>query len=197
MDKLTSQSGFDATFTKAYSIKLGVVLGIISLLVGIAILYITKSLTSFMTLAIVSYGLNTVLYMLIAAAFSFILRKNNGGFWSFSVALKSIFLMLLISTLISTIGTQLYVHFINPNLQHEVLFNTINVTIEYMEQNGAPDDIIDSSVAKLEEQMETVGNITIGQAFNGIIVAVLMQFIFSLVLAAITKREKAFVPNKS
>jgi len=183
-------TGLSATFDKKESIKLGVILGIISLLLGIIVLFVTKSVQSFVLLTSLSFGVNTIVYMLIAFYFSYRLRASVGGKWNFSVALKSIFFMLLISTLISVFGTMLYVHVINPSLQEEVLRNTINVTIEFMENSGAPDDIIDARVANLEDHMETIGRIQFTDAFRGLTVSILVQFIFSLLLAAVTRNEK-------
>jgi ABC-type siderophore export system fused ATPase/permease subunit len=185
-----NEAGFDASYNKKESIKYGVILGVISLLVGILVLVFTKSIESFWLLIGVAYGLNTILYIILALIFTYLLRKRNGGYWNFSIALKSTFLMLLISTLISTISTTMYVHTINPALQEEVLRNTINVTIEHMESSGAPDDVIDSRVATLENQMNSLGEITFKSTFRSVMISILMQFIFSLVLAALTRNEK-------
>lgn len=192
LENKINDKGFDATIDKKQSIKLGVVLGLISLALGIIVLYVTRSIHSFLLLTSLSFVINTILYAVISAFFSFNLRKRNGGFWNFTIALKSIFLMLLISTLIATIGTLVFVNFVNPTLQEDVLRNTINVTIEFMEEQGAPDEAIDSGVAKLEEQVEKIGNISFLQALRGLGIAILVQFVFALVLSAITRNEKLF-----
>lgn len=185
-----ADAGFDAKIDKKHSIKYGVILGIISFVLGLIVLVVTKNVQSFVLLTSLSFGVNTIFYAIISLIFAFRLRKSNGGNWNFSIALKSIFLMLLISTLIATLGTMLYVHAINPALQEDVLRNTINVTIEYMESSGAPDDIIDSRVANLEEQMQALGNLQLKDAFRGLMISILMQFIFSLILSAVTRNEK-------
>lgn len=183
-------NGLNATYDKVYSIKLGVILGIISLFLGITVLFVTRDIQSFIVLTVLSFGVNTIIYMIISFLLSFHLRKKNGGKWNFSVALKSIFVMLLISTLVSNIGTSLYVHVINPSLQEEVLRNTINVTIEFMEASGAPDDIIDSRIAALDEHVETIGQLDFFNAIRGLGISILVQFVFSLLLAAVTRNEK-------
>lgn len=189
-DTKYSEAGFNATFDKKESIKYGVILGIISLFLGVLVLVLTKNIQSFWVLTSLSFGVNTVVYILISLAFAYSLRKKNGGSWNFSIALKSTFLMLLISTIIATLSTMLYVHVINPDLQGDVLRNTINVTIEQLESSGAPDDVIDARVATLEEQMNTLGQLKFKDAFRGLMISVLMQFIFSLLLAALTRNEK-------
>lgn len=193
-----TEAGLKATFNKKESIKYGVVLGIISLFLGLVVLFVTRNVQSFWLLTSLSFGINTILYVLISLAFSYSLRKKNGGSWNFSVALKSTFLMLLISTLIASLSTMFYVHVVNPTLQEDVLRNTINITIEQLESSGAPDDVIDARVAALEEQVDTLGKIKFKDAARGIMISILMQFIFSLLLAALTRNEKlSQIPNKS
>lgn len=189
-DSIKVDAGFDATYEKKESIKYGVILGVISFLLGIVVLYLTRSIESFWLLTAVSFGVNTIVYMVVSLIFSYKLRQSNGGFWNFSIALKSTFLMLLISTVLATLSTLFFVHVVNPTIQEDVLRNTINVTIEYMESSGAPDDIIDSRVATLEEQMHTIGSITLKDTFRSLMISILMQFIFSLLLAALTRNEK-------
>ena len=185
-----SEAGFNASYNKKESIKYGVILGVISFLLGIVVLYVSKHVESFWMLTSMSFGINTVLYMLIALAFAYTLRKQNGGFWNFSIAVKSTFLMLLISTVLATVSTMVFVNVINPALQEEVLRNTINITIEQLENSGAPDDVIDSRVATLEEQMATLGQITVKTIFRSLVISILIQFIFSLIFAALTRNEK-------
>ncbi|MNN74649.1 hypothetical protein D3C81_1908710 [compost metagenome] len=107
-------------------------------------------------------------------------------------------MMLAISTIISTIGTQVYVNFVNPTLQEKVVTHTINVTIEYMEKNNVPDEVIDSKIAELEKQVDAIGKITLGQIFKGLAITLLFQFVFALLLSALSKREKpAFVQQSN
>lgn len=185
-----SNAGFDAVIDKKKSIIYGVVLGVISFVLGLIVLFVVKDLTSFWGVMSMSFIVNTGIFVIISALFSFSLRKANGGYWSFSIALKSIFMMLAISTIISTIGTQVYVNFVNPTLQEQVVTHTINVTIEYMEKNNVPDEVIDSKIAELEKQVDEIGKITLGQIFKGLAITLLFQFVFALLLSALSKREK-------
>ncbi|CAM3512045.1 DUF4199 domain-containing protein [Sphingobacterium prati] len=185
-----SNAGFDAVFDKKKSIIYGIVLGVISFILGLIVLFVVKDLNSFWGVMSMSFVVNTGIFVIISALFSFSLRKANGGYWSFSIALKSIFMMLAISTIISTIGTQVYVNFVNPSLQEQVVKHTINVTIEYMEKNNVPDEVIDSKIAELEKQVDAIGKITLGQIFKGLAITLLFQFVFALLLSALSKREK-------
>jgi hypothetical protein len=185
-----NHAGFDAVIDKKRSIIYGIVLGIISFILGLAVLFVVKDLESFWAVMSMSFIVNTGVFIVISALFSFALRKAYGGYWSFSIALKSIFMMLAISTILSTIGMQVYVNFINPQLQEKVVTHTINVTIDYMEKNNVPDEVIDSKIAELEKQVESIGKITFGQIFKGLAITLLFQFVFALLLAALSKRER-------
>lgn len=185
-----SNAGFDAVIDKKKSIIYGVILGVISFVLGLIVLFVVKDLTSFWGVMSMSFIVNTGIFVIISALFSFSLRKANGGYWSFSIALKSIFMMLAISTIISTIGTQVYVNFVNSTLQEQVVTHTINVTIEYMEKNNVPDEVIDSKIAELEKQVDEIGKITLGQIFKGLAITLLFQFVFALLLSALSKKEK-------
>ncbi|GAA4170404.1 DUF4199 domain-containing protein [Sphingobacterium ginsenosidimutans] len=192
-----SNAGFDAVIDKKKSIIYGIVLGVISFVLGLIVLFIVKDLNSFWGVMSMSFIVNTGIFVIISALFSFSLRKANGGYWSFSIALKSIFMMLAISTIISTIGTQVYVNFVNPTLQEKVVTHTINVTIEYMEKNNVPDEVIDSKIAELEKQVDAIGKITLGQIFKGLAITLLFQFVFALLLSALSKREKPVFVQQS
>ncbi|MCW8314160.1 DUF4199 domain-containing protein [Sphingobacterium thalpophilum] len=185
-----NHAGFDAVIDKKRSIVYGIILGVISFILGLAVLFVVKDQESFWAVMSMSFIVNTGIFIIIAALFSFALRKAYGGYWSFSIALKSIFMMLAISTIISTIGTQIYVNFINPELQEKVVTHTINVTIDYMEKNNIPDEVIDSKIAELEKQVDSIGKITFGQIFKGLAITLLFQFVFALILAALSKRER-------
>ncbi|WP_286778709.1 MULTISPECIES: DUF4199 domain-containing protein [Sphingobacterium] len=192
-----SNVGFDEVIDKKKSIIYGVILGIISFILGLVVLFVVKDLNSFWGVMSMSFIVNTGLFVIISALFAFSLRKANGGYWNFSIALKSIFMMLAISTIISTIGTQAYVNFINPTLQEKVETHTINVTIEYMEKNNVPDEVIDSKIAELEKQVDAIGKITLGQVLKGLAITLMFQFVFALLLSALTKREKLVIKQET
>ena len=185
-----TDAGFNAVFNKKDGIIFGVILGVISFILGLIVLFVVKDVKSFWVIMSASLLVNTGIFVVVAAVFAFMLRKRAGGYWSFTVALKKIFVMLSISTIISTTGTQLYVNFINPTFQEQVVNNTINVTIEMMESTNMPDEQIDEKVAKLEEQRDSIGKLTAGQFVKGLSITILFQFMFALILSAVFKREK-------
>src|SRR5690606_3701720 len=142
----------------------------------------------------VTGGISFVLMIALSAYFAVLLRRVAGGFWNFRQALKGIIIMLDITVIISTVGGALF-NWVNPEPQQDVVDKTINLTIETMESIGADDDLIDKQVADLEKQRDELREFSIGQNLKGLGVALIMYFIFALILAAILKRERpAFLP---
>ncbi|HLT88337.1 MAG TPA: DUF4199 domain-containing protein [Sphingobacterium sp.] len=189
---------FNSTFpteeVKKEGIKYGIYLGIISLVISIVSMYVLVNSSDFKISSIITGSISFVLMIALAAYFAVLLRKVAGGFWNFSQALKGIFVMLAISVIISTVGGALF-NLANPEPQQIVFDKTINLTIETMESIGADDDLIDKQVADLEKQRDELREFSIGQNLKGLGIALIMYFVFALILAAILKRERpAFLP---
>lgn len=180
---------------KKQSIIYGVILGIVSLVVGIIQIYVSKSLTSLVSLTVVSVILNFIVFIALTCYFIFQLRKLNGGYWSFSTSLKNIFIMLAISTVISVAGMNLF-NTANPLPQEEVINNTMNLTIEMMENSGVDDEQIDSIIAEIEKGKEQLGVFSLGTIVKGVLITLMIYFVLSLILAAIFKKEKPIFINQ-
>lgn len=181
---------------KRQALIYGVLLGVINFVLGIAYMYIAKDITSFMTFYTVTFVMNFVLFIAIVVYFVIRLRKVNGGYWSFKTSLQNIFIMLAVSVVLSTLGTSMY-NAVFPDLQASMIDNSLNLTIESMESFGADDDAIDEAVAKIEQERDALGQITIGQVIKGIFISLLMYFVFALILAAIFKKEKPIFQKSS
>ena len=192
-------SSFSAEEVKKEGIKYGVYLGIISLVVSIVSMYVLVNVSDFKISSIVTGSASFVLMIALSAYFAVLLRRVAGGFWTFSQALKGIFTMLAISVIISTVGGAVF-NLVNPEPQQIVFDKTINLTIETMESIGADDDLIDKQVADLEKQRDELRVFSVGQSVKGLAIALIMYFVFALILAAILKRERPGflnIPNDS
>lgn len=171
------------------ALSYGVILGLISFILGVISLFIVQGGTSFYTALFLGTGLNLVVFIALACFFSTQLRKSIGGYWDFSTALKNIFIMLAISAVLSTVATSLLNAFY-PQLQEAALTQTINNYIETMEDLGVPDEQIDTQVAAFEEELASLGTLSVGQIVKGIGISLILYFVLSLILAAIFKKEK-------
>ncbi|TDS12250.1 DUF4199 domain-containing protein [Sphingobacterium paludis] len=180
---------FSAEAVRKDGIRLGLYLGVLSLVINIVSFYVLANSTNFKVASLVTGGLGIVLLIGLSAYFAVVLRKSAGGFWTFSEALKGIFTMLAVSVILSTVGTTVF-NLVKPELQQIIFDKTINFTIETMESVGADDDRIDKQVADLEKTRDEAQTFSIGQTLKGLGVSLIMYFVFALILAAILKREK-------
>ena len=185
-----SEAGFDATYNKKESIKYGLILGVISLVLGVIILKIIPHIDDLISSIIFSKVVNDVFYALIALYFALKLRKANGGFWNFTIALKSIFVMLLVGVVISYLGNEIYCQLIEPGIQVDNMHHSMNLMIESLESANKEPEIIDSKIVEYEKAILQLENKTFYTVLRGITISILLQFIFSLILAALTRNEK-------
>lgn len=169
-------------------ITYGIILGVVSFILAVASMYMTKNGTSLITSAIYAGAINYVPFLILVVIFCRSLRTANGGYWSFTTALKNIFIMLAITATIGTVGTML-LNWQMPGFQDAVLENTKNMTLEFYESANATDEQIDDIMAKLDQQQEALGSLSIGQNVFGLLIYFLVYFVFALILAAIFKKE--------
>lgn len=167
----------------------GLIYGVIGIGLGAVYMLIAKDITSFMTFYGVTFLMNFGLTLAIIIYFVIRLRKDNGGYWSFKTALQHIFIFFAVSIVISTFGSRVFNAAV-PQIQEEMINNSLNLTIESMESFGADDEAIDEAVANIEKERDKLGQITIGQTIRGMFVSFLLYFVFALILAAIFKKEK-------
>ena len=174
----------------------GVILGVISIILSIISLYFSKTSTSIVTSTILNIVVNYVVFIAIAVFFVLQLRKANGGYWDFSTALKSIFIMLAITATIGLIGITVF-NVINPDFQREAIENTQNLTIEMMEASNQSDEQIDATLELLDQQKEALGSMSIGQTLKGLAISLLLYFVLALIFAAIFRKEKPMFKTAS
>lgn len=180
---------FPAEQVKKEAIKLGVYLGLLSFAISTISMYVLMNANDFKVFSMVTGTLTLVVMIVLAGYFASVLRKAAGGFWTFSEALKNIFIMLAINVIITTVGGAVF-NLVNPEPQQVVFDKTINMTIETLESVGIEDDVIDKQVAELEKTRDDLRVFSPGQTLKGMGVNLIIYFVFALILAAIFKREK-------
>lgn len=163
----------------------GVVIGILSAILGILIFYTSPALFGSMW-----FGIGNLVFLLfVYIFFTLDLRKKVGGYWSFRQALKGIFLMALIAGLIVTVVNYVFYKFIEPGG-----FETISTHVEgglraTFENMGMDEDVADQTVAKQIEQMRGQFDPTPMDVVKNLAIQVVVEFILSLIFAAIFKKE--------
>lgn len=175
-------------------ITYGIILGVVSVITAVISMYITKSGTNLMSSAVKAGAINYIPFLILVAFFAKALRNANGGYWSFTIALKNIFIMLAITAVIGTVASMI-INWTMPQLQEAVLDNTRNMTIEYYESINAPDEAIDAVVAELDKQKDALGSLSFGQNMFGLMIYFLVYFVLALIFAAIFKKEKPLFKN--
>lgn len=167
----------------------GVILGVATFALGILSMYAAKSANSFLAFHASSFVFGLLIPLGIVIFLVLRLRKINGGYWGYRQALENIFIVLVVSVVISTVGTHLF-NVAVPQVQQDLLENSMEINIEQLEAFGMDNETLDTMVDAIEEQKEQVGSFSLGQIFQGIMISTILSFVFALILAAIFKKEK-------
>lgn len=163
----------------------GVIIGTLSVVIGIVTYYMFPSLLGSM-----SFGIGTlVVSLLIYIFFTLDLRKKIGGYWNFREALKGIFLMAFIAGLLYSVVNYVFYKFVEPDA-----FETISGHIESgmsktFENMGMEQDKIDEAVSKQVDTMRAQYDPTPMDFLKNLGIAALIQVVMSLIFAAIFKKE--------
>jgi hypothetical protein len=164
----------------------GIIVGILSLVVGIVVYYAAPSL-----LGSIGFGIGSmVVSILIYVFFTIDLRKKIGGFWNFREALKGIFLMAFVAGLLYSVVNYAFYNFVEPQAYEKVAGYMEAGTSKTLENMGMEQDQIDEAISKQMEGIKEQYNPTVGQFFKNLGIAVLVQFVMSLIFAAIFKKEE-------
>ena len=163
----------------------GVIIGILSTVIGVVTYYVFPSLLGSM-----SFGIGTlVVSLLIYVFFTIDLRKKIGGFWTFKEALKGIFLMSFIAGLIYSLANVVFYKFIEPGAFEKIAGFMESGMSQTFENMGMEQEKIDEAVAKQIEGIKAQYDPTFAQFFKNLGIAVIIQFVMSLIFAAIFKKE--------
>jgi len=168
------------------AINNGLFIGGISAVLNILIYYIYPQMMGNTLYGIFMMFIAMGLYIF----FTIDLRKKIGGFWSFKEALKGIFLMSFIAGLLSTFVNFVFYKFIEPGAFEQIsgiIIENLSVTYEKL---GMDQDTIDKTIEKVLESMKSQFNPSFEDLLKTLGIGVLIQFIMSLIFAAIFKKEQ-------
>jgi hypothetical protein len=163
----------------------GIIVGILSSVIGIVVYYAAPSLLGSMGFGIGSGVVSLLIYIF----FTIDTRKKIGGFWSFREALKGIFLMAFVAGLLYSVVNFAFYKFVEPNAFETVAGYMEAGTSSTLEKIGMDQEKIDEAISGQMEAIKEQYNPTIGQFFKNLGIAVLVQFVMSLIFAAIFKKE--------
>jgi hypothetical protein len=120
---------------------------------------------------------------------SFIYRRQKGGYVTMKEVLKFAFLIYVAYEIIYAIYFFILYQLIDPGLNDKVLQATVEKTKSFMERMGSSDDQIDDTIKRIQEGKST--SVT-QQTLLGFGFAIIYDFIKSLIIALIVKRDKKF-----
>jgi len=164
----------------------GLILGAITFCINVVVYYAYPSAMGSTSFGILSLIVALILYIY----FIIDLRKKIGGFWSFKEALKGIFLMTIVSALLGAVLQFIFYKFIEPNAYDKISGYVLNSLTETYSKLGMDQDTIDKTVEKINESLKSQFNPSIGDFFKTLGISVVIQFILSLIFAAIFKKEQ-------
>ena len=113
--------------------------------------------------------------------------KHNEGYVEFKEAFSIGFGVAAGMMLIYTFATILLYHVIDPSLLDFIVDGTIEKTVAFMESLGTPEDDIQNALAALEKMEE---QFTVGALMQGYVMNLIIWAIFSLIIAAFTKKAR-------
>jgi len=162
----------------------GAIAGVISVVLSIVAIYYTRSAESYSGLYMVSTVLKIVGSILVPVFLVYLLKRKNGRAWTFSHALKSIYILLASSIIVSSLGITIYQKTMDKIVLEESYHNLMNLKIVDMEGKGASEDEIDQQIEIIEQDKEfALSSFSFRNAIAPIFISLLLGFIFALVLA--------------
>lgn len=170
----------------------GLIIGVFATVLGIGTYYVAPSLmgSTFYGIALMLISLGFYIY------FTVNLRTKIGGFWNFRTALKGIFLMAFIAGAFSMAINFFFYKFIEPGAFEKISVYITDGLTSTFEILGMQQDQIDEAVEKQMEALKSQFDPTLADLAKNFGIAVLTQFIMSLIFAAIFKKaEPVFIQN--
>ncbi len=171
--------------TNQFAINNGLIIGALSTVISILIYYVSPGL-----MASTSFGIAMMLIALgLYIFFTLDLRKKIGGFWSFREALRLIFLMSFIAGLLGMVINFVFYKFIEPDAFEKISGMVATNLEETFAKLGMDQEAIDQTIEKQIEVMKTQFDPGPMDLLKNLGIAVLLQFVMSLIFAAIFKKE--------
>lgn len=168
------------------AVKLGLIWCAITTIVFLITFYAIPNSLASPTFGIISM----VISIGLAVYFTLELRKKFDGYWSFSVALRHIFVMFLVQIVASTVISTAFFKFVEPSSVASITEASMNSIIEMYENMGMTQEQIDQFVDEMEVQMQKSFNPSIGEFLQGLAISTIMYFVGALIFAAIFKRNR-------
>jgi len=174
---------------KKYSLRNGLILGLILLSFNIISFYlITTVIKSPIGVIAVPYVFSIILPIPFAIIFCYTLRALVGRIWDFRIATSGIFIMFLTAYLIIALGRDLvFARFIEPQMSAKIEKVLLDATPVALKKSGATDKQVADKQKDIREQFAMQDNITVAQTIQSQVISVIFIFIIALIFGALFK----------
>jgi hypothetical protein len=171
----------------------GLIIGIITSAVGIVVYYVMPSM-----MGSISFGVGVgLLSLLLYIVFTLDLRKKVGNYWSFREALKGIFLMAFVAGVVNMLINLIFYKFIEPGAYEKIAGYVGDSMTQNFERFGMDQEKIDQAVAQGLQRLKSQFNPGVMDIFKNLTMQILVQFVMSLIFAAIFKKEHPIFIQKA
>lgn len=179
----TSDSNVSAT---SLAVKYGLIWAAINIVIFLLVYYGMPQIMGTWKHSIIQFvvGIGLAIY------FTLEIRKQIGGFWSFKEALKNIFILFIIPTIVVYFFSIIFGKWIEPDYPAKITEISLNATTEMMESMTTDQEVIDETIAEMEKGLEKQFNPGIMDILQSIAISALIYFVGALIWAAIFKRDR-------
>mgnify|MGYP001255543027 CR=1 FL=1 len=162
-------------------VKWGILVGVISIiLTTVNFLFIIEYYPVFLVVSSLIYIISIVLYGVAGAQ----QRKAMGGYIDLKEAFQAIFIVILISSIISTIYGIVYVKLIDPSVMDVIKSNTL----AFMERMNVPEEKLDQTAADFDR--EVAQGFKPGRLLYSFARQLVVQSIFGFICALIVRKKR-------
>ncbi len=174
------------SITVAERNKMSVKYGLITGVVYIILFSVTNLLMSNVIMYNVIRGLVYILYMGLIGVFVTQIKKADGGFIEFKDAFGAAFVMLLTAGILYYIYSYIYFQYLDPHYLEKMKTSVIT----YMETHKVPDESIDATAKKFDEQIIEAKTFHFGKTMLGFFGFLVMDSLFGMLVCLIVKKQR-------
>jgi len=160
----------------------GVIVGVIYIVLLTVENMFVSNMFGFYAIKIVGF----LLYLTAIGLFAGQIRKSLGGYIDFKTVFGAIFIMILVSEVFYFVYNYIYLLYIDPNFMEKIKESTLG----WMEKNKVPQESLDTTSAKFDQQIEEAKHFSIGKNLLNFFSFVVLDSLFGLIVAAIVKKNK-------
>jgi hypothetical protein len=175
---------------KKYSIRNGLILGLILLSFNIISFYlITTIVKSPLGVIGIPYLFSIILPIPFAIIFTYNLRALIGREWNFRIATSGIFIMFLVAYFVISIGRDIvFAHWIEPQMNTKIENVILAATPVALKKSGASDKQVVAKQKEIRDQFAAQDKITVGQEIESQVISLIFIFIIALIFGSLFKK---------